>query len=189
MTDTNMLANIMKNNFILLIVLIIVSCSSSKNVTEKRCKSILKNDYNNIREDNIQTIVSNDTIILNEVKYKCVFKSVYTKKVMYDKFGKWNQEIYLNERSVPILLWENVKLFPNDTTEFNIAANGLENVETIYSSIIIFDKQNNDLLSENSKYKLKLIQYFSEMIKSNDTEKKDFYEVYGELLTQKFSRL
>ena len=103
---------------------------------------------------------------------------MYIKKGMYDRFGKWNQEIYPKGRNHPILLWNNVKLFPNDTTEFIIAANGLENTKTIYASVLVFDKKNRDLLSDESVLKTKLIYYFSDMIKTNNEQKRDFYEIY-----------
>jgi hypothetical protein len=176
----------MKNRiFTIITALILISCSSTKKITEKRCKSILKNDYKTILEEKFESIVDNDTIFLNEVKYECVHTAMYTKKGMYDKFGKWNQEIYPKGRNHPILLWNNVKLFPNDTTEFIVATNGLESVETIYASVLVFDKKNKDLLSDQSEYKTKLIEYFSEMIKTNNSKKRDFYEIYWKTVDPK----
>ncbi len=169
----------MKHSLIIIITaLILISCASTNKVTEKRCKSILKNDYQNILEDKFESVVNNDTIYLNEVKYECVYTAFYTKKGMYDRFGRWNQEIYPNGKTHPILLWKDVKLFPNDTTEFIVAAYGKESNKTTYASVLVFDKQNKDLLTEKSEYKTKLIDYFSDMIKTNDSEKKDFYEAY-----------
>ena len=165
--------------------LILISCSSTSKVNEKRCKSILKNDYKTILKEKFQSVVDNDTIFLNEVKYECVFTAMYTKKGMYDRFGKWNQEIYPKGQNHPILLWNNVKLFPNDTTEFIVAANGLENEETIYASVLVFDKKNKDLLSDESEFKTKLIDYFSEMIKTNNEKKSDFYEIYWKTVDPK----
>lgn len=176
----------MRNSiYITIIILLLISCSSTNKMTEKRCKSILKNDYKNILEKKFESVVNNDTIFLNEVKYECVYNAMYIKKGMYDKFGKWNEEIYPKGKHHPILLWNNVKLFPNDTTEFIVAANELESIETIYASVLVFDKKNNDLLSEDSKYKAKLIEYFSEMIKSNNSKKNDFYEIYWKTVDPK----
>jgi len=110
----------------------------------------LKNDYKTILEEKFESVVDNDTIFLNEVKYECVYTAMYTKKGMYDRFGKWNQEIYPKGRNHPILLCNNVRLFPNDTTEFIVATNGLESLETIYTSVLVFDKENKDLLVSNS---------------------------------------
>ena len=120
---------------------ILISCSSTKKLTEKRCTSILKNNYINILEEEFKSTVNNDTIVLNEVKYECVYSAMYIQKGMYDRFGKWEKEIYLKGKNHPILLWNNVKLFPNDTTEFIVATNGLENTETSYASVLIFDNK------------------------------------------------
>ena len=169
----------MKNSiFTIITALLLISCSSTKIKIGKRCKSILKNDYRNILEEKFESVVDNETIFLNEVKYKCVHTAMYIKKGMYDRFGKWNKEIYPKGKHRPILLWNNVKLFPDDTTEFIVAANGLESAETIYASVLVFDKKNKDLLSEESEYKTKLIEYFSKMIKTNNSNKRDFYEIY-----------
>ena len=169
----------MKNlTFTLIITFILTSCSSTQKISEKRCKSTSKNDYEYILEDKFESIVNDNKILLNEIKYKCVYSSFYTQKGMYDKFGKWNKLIYPKGSHHPILVWNNVKLFPNDTTEFIVAANGLESTKTIYASILVFDKKNNDLLTEHSGYKQKLIEYFSKMIKSNNSKKRDFYEKY-----------
>ena len=176
----------MKNSiFTIITALILISCSSTKNVTKKRCRSILKNDYKTILEEKFESVISKDTIFLNEVKYECVYTAMYTKKGMYDRFGKWNQEIYPKGQTHPILLWNNVKLFPNDTTEFIVATNGLESLKTIYASVLVFDKKNKDLLSDESKYKTKLIEYFSEMIKTNNSKKRDFYETYWKAVDPK----
>jgi hypothetical protein len=169
----------MKNlRLTIIITFILTSCSSTKKVSEKRCKSVSKSDYQYILEDKFESIVNNKQILLNEVKYECVYSSFYTQKGMYDRFGKWDNLIYAKGSRHPILLWNNVKLFPNDTTEFIVAANGLESTKTTYASVLVFDKKNNDLLTEQSEYKKKLIDYFSKMIKSNNSKKRDFYEKY-----------
>ena len=171
--------------FIIIIALILISCSSTNGFTEKRCLSILKNNYKTILDAKFKSIVNKDTLFLNEIRYECVYSAMYTQKGMYDRFGKWDEEIYTTAKQHPILLWNNVKLFPNDTTEFTVAANGLESFETIYASVLVFDKQNKDLLSENSEYKTKLIEYFSDMIRSNNTGKEDFYEIYWKTVDPK----
>ena len=144
----------------------------------QRCKSILKNNYKIILEQKFEAVVDNASVSLNEVKYKCVYSSMYIKKGMYDRFGKWNKVIFPADKNHPVLLWENVKLFEGNPSEFNVAASGLENKETIYASVLVFNKNNEDLLSTDSAYKPKLIGYFSEMIKTNNSSKREFYETY-----------
>ncbi|WKW47433.1 hypothetical protein P3875_05060 [Myroides sp. JBRI-B21084] len=97
---------------------------------------------------------------------------------MFDKFGKWHKEIYVNNETHPILVWENIQLFPKDSTKFTIATNGLESPEAIYASILIFDKENNDLLAESSTYRDKLVTLFGQFIIQENPKKVDFYELY-----------
>lgn len=168
-----------KTNLIISIVLMVmISCSSAKTLPEKRCKSILKNNYSNILVEKFRYTVNEDTLLLTEVKYECVFSAMYIYKAMYDKFGKWNKVVYPKGQPNPILIWENIQLFENDSTEFIVAANRKEEPATIYTSVFVFDNKSRDLLNENSKYKDQLIDYFSGLIRSNKEDKEDFYEVY-----------
>jgi len=165
----------MKNLICLLTISLLSFTGSSQ---EDRCKTITKNSFSNIIYDKFISVVNKDTIKLNEVKYECVHTAMYTKKIMFDKFGKWHKEIYANKESHPILVWENIQLFPKDSTKFTIATNGLESSTTIYASILIFDKDNNDLLAENSSYRDKLVNLFGQFIVQENPKKEDFYEVY-----------
>lgn len=174
-----------KSFLVLITILVLICCTSTKVTPERRCVTIRKNDFRSIREDIFKSVVKNETIFLNEIKFECVYSAMYLQKGMYDNFGKWNWEIYPDGEIHPILVWNNVKLFANDTTEFIVAANGLESFETIYASVLVFDKNNKDLLAANSVYKSKLIKYFSTMIKSNDDKKEDFYEIYHKMVYPK----
>jgi len=178
------LPTIMKNSlFAIITVLILISCSSTNKVTEEGNKSVQKSNYKNILVEKFKPAIKNETRQLNEVKYEGVFCACFTQKGMYDRFGKWDEEVYIGFH--PILFWNKVKLFPNDTTEFIVAASGLENTKTTYASVLVFDQQNKDLLTEESEYKTKLIEYFSEMINSNNPKRRYFYEVYWKTVDPK----
>lgn len=169
----------MKKFLLLILLIIIFSCSSSQILRpEKRCAKILKNDYSEIVVDKYTSIIDNDTITLNEVKYKCVFTSTYIKKIMFDKYGKWTRTHYPNNQKHPILIWENIKLFDNAETTFTIAALGAENHQTIYTSVMVFDNDFNDSFIENSVYKDDLITFFGQLIKMNNDNKREFYDAY-----------
>lgn len=165
----------MKNLIYLLIISMLSFTSYSQ---EKRCKKIIKNGFKTVLYEEFKSVVNKDTIKLNEVKYECVHTAMYTKKVMYDKFGKWHKEIYPNKERHPMLIWENIKLFANDSTKFTIATNGLESIETIYASILVFDQNNNDLLAKSSPYRDKLVDYFGKLIINDNNKKEDFYDIY-----------
>ncbi|CAL2107132.1 hypothetical protein T190115A13A_300016 [Tenacibaculum sp. 190524A02b] len=172
----------MKALFTIITLLILTSCSSIKNKSIEECTETKVNNYTDIIESKFESVIGKDTLLFNEIQYKCVVTSFYIKKIMYDTFGKWNQAIYPNNQTHPILLWNNVKLFPNDSLLYTIAARGDEglasNKKYIYTSFLAFNEKNEDLLAPDSQYKEKLITYFSKKIKENHTHNKKFYDVY-----------
>lgn len=167
---------------------LLFSCTTSK-VVENRvvndgdCKYMIKNGFQNITDNNVLLAIKNDTLLLTEINYECTFHSFYTGGIMYNKFGKWNNALSSNV-GMTIMIWNNIQLFENDTTRINIATKGTENTKTINSSVIAYDNNNNDLLSKNSKYREKLINYFSKRIKRiRNTDK--FYEEYWKTVDPK----
>ncbi|MEO7979157.1 hypothetical protein [Flavobacterium sp.] len=170
----------MRKIYLLLLILFISNnVTAQKKAIEERCPKLYKQNFTEIVSEKYKTIVNNDTITLNEVRFECVFSAFYTHKVMYDKFGKWNKMVYPNNSNSPILSWENIDLFSNGK-KYNIFTNGHEKRGEIYASIMIFDERENDLLSENSLEKDSLINFFSNLLKNNKDSRKSFYEVFGE---------
>ena len=177
-----------------LIYFLIISISFTSFSQESQPKKISKNSFRTILYDKFISVVNKDTIKFNEVKYEGVYSAMYTKKIMFDRFGKWHKEIYPNKERHPMLIWENIKLFANDSTKFTIAANGLESTETIYASILVFDKDNNDLLDENSAYRNKLVTLFGKFIiqessNKENSKKENFYEVYWKKVDPKHCKI
>lgn len=179
----------MKKKLTLLIAIcLFFSCTSSrvlKNrvVNDGDCKYMIKNGFQNITDNNVLLVIKNDTLLLTQIKYECTFHSFYTGGIMYNKFGKWNNTLSSNT-GMTMMIWNNIQLFKNDTTRINIATKGTENTKTINSSVIVYDNNNNDLLSKNSKYREKLIDYFSKRIKrTRNTDK--FYEEYWKTVDPK----
>ena len=180
-----------KTLLILSISLISFSCNSQKKIKNNKEKGvgiaqktanpntpyIYKKGFLNYNIVKIPVIQKNDTITLNELKFNAVYSAMYTKKVMYDKFGKWAKEIRPNNESHPILLWENVKLFEDENKFFTIYANGDENWNEIYASVLVYDNEKNDCLKENNSLRDKIVHYFSNSIQ-NLNDNKNFYDVY-----------
>jgi len=163
-------------------LLFIFSCSSTKKSAKKsKCPKIYKNKYTEILSEKYTTIYNNDSISYNEIRFECVYSPSYTHKVMYDKFGKWDKMIYPTNKKHPMLLWKDVDLF-SDGKKFIVVTNGVEEWKHIYASVMIFDKDENDLLSNNSKEKIALAKYFSKLILHNDHDKKEFYEAYRKVV-------
>ena len=138
---------------------------------------IYKNGYLNYDILKIPVSQKNDTIYVNQLRFNAVLSAMYTKKAMYERYGIWTKEIRPNNESHPILVWENVKLFDNEGRTFTIYANGNENWNEIYASVLVFDNNKRDGLSEDYPDKNRIINFFSNSIK-NLNDKNDFYDIY-----------
>jgi hypothetical protein len=168
----------MKLYYLLLLAVIALSCATpSKVVSEDKCPKIYKNSFTEIRNEKLKTLLNKDTVTFNEIRFECVFSAFYTHKIMYDKFGKWDKALFINNKKHPILVWENVDLF-SDGKKYNVITDGLEEWKHIYASVMVFDYKENDLLSKDSIEKEKLINYFSNQIKKLNDRNQDFYEIY-----------
>jgi hypothetical protein len=100
---------------------------------------------------------------------------------MFDKFGKWNNQIYLNNDRHPILIWENVKLFETKNKLYSVATNGVESWEEMYASVIVLDSNNKDCLAQSNAEKDSLVQFFANELINLSSDKK-FHEVYWKIV-------
>ncbi|WP_298422290.1 hypothetical protein [uncultured Kordia sp.] len=149
------------------------------------CQQILKNDYSQIIMDNFASVVNNDTLYINEVKYRCVHSASYTKKVMFDRFGKWHKVAFPDNNSRhPNLIWNNVKLLDDVDKKFTVVTRGEESRQTIYASVMIFDENGNDMLAENSTLRFRLIELFGYYIKENKNDR-TFFDAYWKMVDKK----
>lgn len=163
--------------FKLIVLLVIASCSSSQSVVKKeKCPKLYYRNYSKILNEEYKTIINSDTISFNEIRFQCVVSALLTHKVMFDKFGKWDEEVYPANKKHPVLMWKKLDLFSNGKG-YDVYTNGKEKAG-IYASVMVFDEVDNDLLTRESMEKEKLTNYFSELIKNNKMKKRDFYEVY-----------
>lgn len=173
----------MKKSFLIFSIIcigLLIACNSAKsNNQANKCPSYPKNDFLEANIVSLESIVENDTIKYNELRFYCLYSSLYTKKGMYDTFGKW--DIMMNEQlgRASEFVWKDVKLFENDTLTFQVAAGGKESRNEMYSSVVVFDQNGRDMLQEDSPYLEKLEHYFGQLIKNNDDEKTDFYKHFN----------
>lgn len=171
----------MKPTFFIILLLFIFSCSSSQKVVkEEKCPKLYENKYTEILNEKYETIYKNDTIQYNEIRFECVKSAFYTHKIMFDKFGKWDKEIFPSNKKSPILVWEKVDLFSNGK-KYNVYTNGIEEWKHIYASVMVFNENDIDLLHDKSPERENLTNYFADLIKKHKTKKKDFYEVFRKL--------
>ncbi|AUS05535.1 hypothetical protein C1A40_08675 [Tamlana carrageenivorans] len=150
------------------------SCKSSEHGNEKGISKTRKS----IKIDKFEYLKNGDTLSYTEVRfYRVHHTAFYSQKVMFDKFGKWDQMIFYDYERGDLLLWKDLKLFEDDATRYTIAALGEETIETLYASFMAFDEKGNDLLKD-TLYQEKLIPYFHRLIKSGNYHNRTFFDVY-----------
>jgi hypothetical protein len=175
----------MKSIYITIIFFIFTSFLSSQIVVkETKCPKIYENKFTEILNEKYIAINNNDTTTINEIRFECVYSSFLTHKVMYDEYGKWNKEIYPNNRKDPILMWKNIDLFSNGK-QYTILTNGLEEWKHIYASVMVLDENEKDILSEQTDEKIAITNLFAELIKKHNPEKRNFYKVYWKMVDPK----
>ncbi|WP_196895988.1 hypothetical protein [Aureivirga marina] len=165
----------MKRSILLLLVIITnVSCASYQGGTKPKLK--LSKDKILVK----RTSIHNDFLSGNftELKFSYnneVEKVIFSKKGVFDKFGKWDKDFYLNNTSV--YLWDNVKLFPNSDEIFSILAFGTDSPNFYTSSIIIFDSKGQDVIKTHPKWKNKIIDFYVDLVNNMDYSNRKFNNV------------
>jgi hypothetical protein len=169
----------MKTLKLFLFFFLIISCSSSKNQKEGYCQKTYINNYSKISFKKLKSINESDTIFLNELRFECVSNPFLSHKIMFEKFGLWNNSIYKNSLRDRILIWENVDIFDNGE-KYNVAThcNDDDKWQHNYCSVMVFDQYNNDLLDGNSQKRDKIIDYFSNAIKNDNSKEDRFRQVF-----------
>jgi hypothetical protein len=176
------------------ILYVVLSCTSTKIVSDigKGIKHktsnpntpyIYKKGFKSYTVKPILTVHNGDSTFINELKFNAVYSSFYTKKVMFDKFGKWDREIRPNNERHPVLIWEKRKLFNTNESTYYVAAGGDENWNEIYASVMVFDSKNFDCLNEDHVKKDSLIHLFSKGIR-NLNSNKQFYKIYWKMIKE-----
>lgn len=186
---------IMKQLILLILIGIgMVSCSSTKKVPNEQDGNeigvqlkvktqnpnipyIYKNGFNRMDVNPILSVKADDSTYVNELRFNAVYSAMYTKKVMYDHYGKWDREIWPKEAKHPTLIWENRKLLESQEKFFSVAAYGTESREELCASVMIFDSENRDCLTEESETKDALVDFFATGIRDLSTNER-FFKVY-----------
>jgi len=99
----------------------------------------------------------------HELRFHHVVSAMYTRQLMFDNFGKWQNEIEILGTE-PMLVWRDIKLLKNSKETFTVFAGGISEWKEKYASISVFDSKRNDCLAENHPLRKQLIQFFSEKI-------------------------
>lgn len=127
----------------------------------------------------LATTISNSTSggkACIEARFHCIRGAMSMGKAIFDKYGKWSVATPGLFTQRYFLVWENIDLYNNGVL-YNLITFGDENQKEMYTSIMIFDKDYNDLLADDAE-NYDLVVYFTQLLNINDPKKKEFYEPY-----------
>jgi hypothetical protein len=154
----------MRETLILLFILSLISCSSSK---VNKNDIIIKTNFNGLKIANTSKVINADSITFNELRFHNIDSALDTMKSMFLDFGTWNNKANgLHQENINRKVWENIKLFETDE-EFTIIADGTESVNGYYACLIVFDSKGKDCFEESHPMKFKIINFFHERMKEN----------------------
>ena len=168
----------------MLTILVLFGCSDTRTIAvytkNPNTPVIYKNGFKDYGIVPILSVKGKDTIATNELRFNAVYSALYSGKLMYGRFGKWNKIIRDQDERNPLLIWENIPIFKNNNERYTVTTSGIESWGEMYTSVTVRNSKNEDCLSEKAAEKGALIQYFSEGIKSGDKTEK-FYNEYHKL--------
>jgi hypothetical protein len=151
---------------------------------------IHKNGYKSYKITVSKTVKDKNSFFANELIFYSTYSSFYTRKLMYEKFGNWNNNLFIRGIRTPFLIWNKVKLFANKDAYYYVVAGGFEcttcdEYDSIYASIMILDENKNDCLSnKNLELKKEIIGFFSKGI-TNLTNSTEFYDKFWNVVNTK----
>jgi hypothetical protein len=126
---------------------------------------IYENGFKNIEIVSIPTINEGNTVNLYELRFNEVLSSSYAAKLMYEKFGLWDKLIGPEgEKYANVAIWQNKKLLTNSNKLYTVYTTGNESWTKMYTSVMVFDNQNNDCLAKEGEEKEALIRFFKDSI-------------------------
>lgn len=164
----------MKKILLLVLITVFLSCASKvkKPNVEVRCPEVYSKNYTKVLFEKYKTVVEKDTIAFNEIRYECVASAFTTHKIMYEEYGKWNRVILPENSNLPILVWNNIDLL-SDGKKYTIYTFGIEEWKHIYASVMVFDEDENDVLTTDEIRERFSIR-FGQLIRKTDWSKGNF---------------
>ncbi|MFC4636432.1 hypothetical protein ACFO3O_21170 [Dokdonia ponticola] len=157
--------------------LVLIGCSSSVRTTPNKCGKLPSNTYWGTFENQFSSKINGYEYTGTLFSYDCVLHSFITKKVLFDYYGKWGDSFYLSDERHPIMIWKNRDIL-RDGSSLTILATGEEDYGNMNGSMMIFDREGNDMLLLGAEKRKELIEFVGTLIKRNDSKKRDFFEAY-----------
>lgn len=138
-----------------LILVVLLAALFSCKATKGDAPSLLKEPQYQIVQRAF--VEQGDTTYVNELQFDPYDSATDIQTVFYNNYGKWDAayEGKYNPR-IQQLIWENCKLLGTDE-EFYIITDGEESMEEYFTAVMVFDKNNKDLLTEKNPQRAVLI--------------------------------
>lgn len=152
----------MRTYILLLFVLILWNCSSSKEKTRSSSRFEIVNT---------PMILENDTININELRFYKIQSALDTMKLMYLNYGDWNKKI-LSKHQINInrIVWKNLKLIDDNDKTFTVIADGTETMTDYFACLIVYDSNGRNCFDDDYPYKEVLTNLFVDKMNSLDTD-------------------
>ena len=115
------------------------------------------------------TVVDNDTISINELRFYKIKTAKDAIRMMNEHYGNAHKTITgKHQDNIQREIWENILLFENDNTKFTIIADGAETRTDYYACLMIFDSEGNNCLNPEHPYRESIIRVFNSYMTSGN---------------------
>lgn len=172
----------MKKVYTFAFIFSLISCISPKEAYKNgECSKTYKSQFSEITTANYQKDFGDKNIDATELRYQCVHSTFYIKKVMFDTFGKWDAAFFPDDYHHPVLMWKNVDLFSNGK-KYTVFANGKEEWQHIYTSVMVLDENDKDVLAQKDSATQKVENYYGNLIEKNKHDERKFYDIYWSMV-------
>lgn len=153
---------IMKIYIWALLMLLVLSCSSSKDIiTEKN-----RPEFEIVKTPLIDGGTANS---VNELRFYKIQSALDGMKLMYLNYGKWTKKVQgKHQQNINRIIWSNVELIRGENERFTVIADGAETSTDYFACLIVYDSEGNNCFEAGHPNREKLTVLFSEKIKNMD---------------------
>ncbi len=152
----------MKNCIWILLVFVILSCSSSKDAANQDKEP----DFKIV---NTPLVVDADTIHINELRFYNIQSARDGMMLMYQNYGEWDSKVEgTHQDNINRFIWRNVKLIDGDAATFTVIAEGTEKSKDYFACLMVFDSEGKDCFTDEHPYKEKLTIALADKMSKTD---------------------
>lgn len=145
-----------------MLVTLLFACKTPEKFDYSLCRTYKVTDPKQISwsENNLKSIDKT----LTELRF-CTHHPSILSEIIYEEYGKWGNMVKQPKNRMGVLLFWNDILIKGIDQPVNIVTTSYRDAQ---STIMIFDKQKNDLLSNTSEYRTYLIDLWTNEINAYD---------------------